>query len=737
MKKIIYIPIYLLFLLISGTVNSQAVKGFVLDQAGIPLPGASVFWAGTSSGTASDANGAFLISPAEGATELVASFVGYIADTITASPASSAVFRLRSSGAIGEVGIRASRPDMYISDRIPIKTEVITSAELTKAACCDLAGCFDTQASVQAATTNIVTNAKELRMLGLSGTYNQVLIEGMPMVQGLGYTYGLNTVPGSFVERIMVSKGANSVLQGAEGISGQTNVLLKAPGAGEKYFLNLYANAFAEAQLNSYMRYGKGRAQSITGVHTSQPAMPHDGDGDGFLDMPLLSRYALYHRTDIGSAADMGWNTMLYARGAYEDRTGGLTSYDRKKHRGSSSVYGQHISFWQPEAFIKTGYRLDAKNYFALHASGFYHSQDAYYGTLRYTGQQKQAYANLQYERKWGSAHAAKLGASYSFSDIAEEIILGENPGLRTYGGRYSDTESVPGVFAENTFSWKDGMVVLITGLRADFHSRHGAMVSPRGLLKYSFSEKTTIRLSAGTGWRSAKVFSENAALLASARDIQISKMGAETALNYGVNIVREVRLWDRGFQLSADYYRTHFFSHAYVDYSSLADTILVGSQGSGAVSDGAQLEFSGDILPRIYAKAAYNYSYVTRKILGVTSPEPFNARHKWVGALSFKSDGMKHQADINGHVYGAKDMPAAAGQPGFKSPAYFIANVQYTRMWKRIDVYLGCENVFNFRQEKPILGWEAPFGTGFDPVSGVWGPTRGREIYAGLRLRI
>ena len=60
---------------------------------------------------------------------------------------------------MNEVVVKSQRPGTYISSINPIKTEVITKTELTKAACCDLAGCFETQGMVQA-----VTNSKELRI---------------------------------------------------------------------------------------------------------------------------------------------------------------------------------------------------------------------------------------------------------------------------------------------------------------------------------------------------------------------------------------------------------------------------------------------------------------------------------------------------------------------------------------------------------------------------------------------
>src|SRR3546814_911622 len=159
-----------------------------------PLAGGTVTWIGTQISIGSDDNGRFELSTA-GVTDerLVASFTGYRTDTIGWAGDTELTIELQSSAnALGEVTV-TSQLGAFISGLAVGKTEVINRAELSKAACCDLAGCFGTQASVQSHATNAVTNAQELRLLGLSGVYNQVLFEGLPMVQGLSYPYGIST----------------------------------------------------------------------------------------------------------------------------------------------------------------------------------------------------------------------------------------------------------------------------------------------------------------------------------------------------------------------------------------------------------------------------------------------------------------------------------------------------------------------------------------------------------------
>ncbi|NJK85872.1 MAG: TonB-dependent receptor plug domain-containing protein [Bacteroidales bacterium] len=170
-----------------------------------------------------------------------------------------------------------------LSDMSPIKTEKITRVELRKAACCDLAGCFDTQASVQPHTTNMITNAKELRILGLSGVYNQVLIDGFPMIQGLSYTYGISNLPGTLINNIHISKGSNSVLQGYESMSGQINVTTIEPEHSERLLLNVFLTGSLEKQFNANFSFKKKEWANLTSLHVVQPGNKQMGITTTFL----------------------------------------------------------------------------------------------------------------------------------------------------------------------------------------------------------------------------------------------------------------------------------------------------------------------------------------------------------------------------------------------------------------------------------------------------------------------
>ena len=616
---------------------AQSVRGTVTDSNTEPLLGATVVWVGTTNGTSTDANGTFELS-AIGIEDkrLIVSFVGYRDDTVQVGARTTVDVQLTASNTLNEVKVTGEREGIYISSADPIKTEVITQDELTKAACCDLAGCFDTQGSVQPTTTNIVTNAKELRILGLSGVYNQILIDGMPMVQGLTYTYGISTIPGTLVDNIFVSKGANSVLQGYESISGQINVELKEPDEAEKLLLNAYGNSFGETQLNANYSKKWKKWSTLVAAHTTQPAQEFDRDGDAFLDLPLLTRYSVFNKWKYGNQDKWGWHSRIGLRYVNEERIGGQTDFDVASDQGTTNSYGQTVAFSQPELYTKTGYRLNDQHHFVLFASTYQQEQTSYFGTTRFQAEQVNAYANLQYELTWKEKHSLKTGISYRHLDLQEDISFGRDTLNRTYAGQYSRLEQIPGVFAENTLHWKDRRIALITGIRADHHNIFGWYVTPRALLKYNFSEFTTARASVGTGWRTVNLFSENINLLASSRDVVITEeLRPERAINYGANLMHKIYRNKMEAQLSLDAYRTEFFSQIFPDYDSDPTKAYIANFTGTSISNGFQAELGLEFSEKLGTKIVYNFLDVYRVIDGRKFTLPFNPKHRLTGTFS------------------------------------------------------------------------------------------------------
>lgn len=745
MKQTInYARVLLAVLLLMGAgLNAQTVEGTVTGPKAEPLVGANVYWIGSTDGTTTDVEGKFRLDRiAYGGQYLVVTYVGYQADTVAVKENTRLQIALTEIQALEEVVVRERQAGTFVSTINPVKTEVITQKELGRSACCDLAGCFNTQGTVQPTTTNVVTDAKELRILGLSGVYNQILIDGLPLIQGSSYTYGISTIPGTLIDNIYVAKGANSVLQGFESISGQINVELKASEDSERLFLNAYGNSFGETQLNAnWSKKGK-RWSSMLAAHTTQAARRVDRDKDNFLDLPLLTRYSLWNKWQYRDAGEWGWHATIGARIVNEERVGGQMDFAPDNDVAPTAAYGQLVRFTQPDVWSKVGYRFDDYHHIVAMVSGFYHSQESRYGTLRYDARHANAYANVQYERNWAKAHQLKTGLSYRFQNLEEDITFFPDGLERTYAGNYLKQESIPGVFAENIFSWLDNQLTLITGLRLDQHQDFGAFLTPRALLKANFSPLTTARVSIGRGWRTINLFSENVNLLASSRDVIISPdLQAEEAFNFGLNLTHLQKGEQIEAQWSFDFYRTIFQNQIFPDYDSESTKAFVRNFTGTSISNGFQAELGLAIYQRIGLKFAYNFLDVFRIEDSEKQTLPFNARHRLTSAFSFEPLHKRFHLDVNVHWMGEQRLAnTSANPPEFQQPAFSdpftVVNAQFTKVWSRIEAYVGCENIFDFRQLRPIRSWQDPFSPYFDTAN-AWGPTRGRELYVGVRYKI
>ena len=724
----------------------QALKGKVLgeEEGGrTALPGASVRWIGTTVGTTTNENGVFLLdSAAIDDRRVVVSFIGFRTDTISAAGRTYVSIVLqRDATALKEAVVTGERAGAYLDRMSVVKTEVITQKELTKGACCDLAGCFGTQASVQAQTTNVVTNTKELRVLGIAGAYNQLLFDGQPQFQGLPFTYGISSLPGTLIENIYVAKGTTSVVQGPEGISGQINVEPRMPDRTDTVLLNLYTNTFGEHHINANgaVRLGKRKRWStLLAGHMVRPAGIFDRDADTFLDLPQVTRYMLYNRWKHGDERVRGAFAHIGLRYWNEERVGGQVDF---ASGDDPAAYGQTVSISQPELVVKTGYRFSPKHLVSVQANALHHDQRSLFGALDYRATQATANISLMHQLNYGEGHTLKSGLSYRYQDLDETIGFTRASDPRTYAGGYASDRDIPGAFVENTLHAFADRLMWIAGLRIDRHQRFGTFLTPRTMLRYAITENHILRASAGTGWRQVELFSENVNLLASSRDVRFTgDIGPEEAFTWGVDHTMQLTKGRVRGTINFDFYQTRFQRQFFPDYDTDPTLAFIGEANGTAVSNAFQVDLNLRPAKGLGLRFAYNYLQVERSVNGVRSTLPFIPTNRLMGAVSYTTPDEHWQFDANVHWFDRQRLPSTDGLPeDYARPAvsdpYTVLNAQVTYRFKRFDVYAGCENIFDFRQLRPIIGWQDPFGPYFD-TSSVWGPTIGREGYVGVRWR-
>ena len=716
---------------IEGTVYEETENG-----KRSPVPGVNVYWKIVNEGTVTDANGHYKIPLHETVCCLVFSCISYENDTIhhMSEPAHyDHVFQ--SSHMLNEVEIEARQKASFISSIKPMAVQEITSEGLRRAACCSLAESFETNASVDVAYSDAVTGAKQIELLGLSGLYTQMMAENMPNFRGLASAFGLNYVPGAWMNAIQISKGTSSVRNGYESISGQINVDYKKPeeGESEKLFLNLYGSTMTmtELNLNTRWKVGKNGNMMVLG-HVNKNFMQMDGNDDGFMDDPMVTQGNLFLRYNYNNH---DWFEGMWGIKALNERRYGGMMGGNPFVEPSDDKF--KISTERYEAFSKTGFIFDRDDTsLGIQQQLIYHDLESYYfRRTDYYASQLSYYANVLFDSFIvNDHHKYSVGASYSYDKYNEKL----NDSV------FQRIEHVPGAFAEYVFN-DDHHWSIIAGFRADYNSYYRKMLyTPRLHVRFKAQNDFVIRASAGKGYRSPNVLAENSTMMASAREIVfVETPRMEEAWNYGINLTKGFALGWRELTINADFYRTDFVNQIVIDRDADAHQTRIYNLDGKSYSNSAQIEANCEIFKDFDLTLAFRYNDVKMTINDTLMEKPFVNRYKGLVTMSYAPGTW--QFDFTTQFNGDSRVPdlndnataVAHHQDIGRSPFYVIMNAQVTKkLGEHWEIYAGGENLTNYKQDYPIISPNNPASEDFD-ASMVWGPLSGIRAYLGVRFQV
>lgn len=742
--------------IIISMLNAQQLTGVVLERTDDgkfnPIIGANVYWLNTADGTTTDTSGVFRLPLNASTKRLVVSYVGYLSDTVTIANQFKVNIILKSdANAVAEVEIVGERQATYVNYLSEQKTLIMTEKELFKAACCNLSESFETNPSIDVSFTDAVTGTKQIEMLGLSGAYSQITVENLPAIRGLTSNVGLTYIPGTWIENIQVSKGVGSVANGYESITGQINVELRKPQVQEEkqFFLNLFGNQDRRMEANLNLRTAlSDEWSSMTLLHSSTQQLVFDGNGDGFMDMPqytTLNAVQRFHFSD-----HIGWEGQLGMQFVDDQKTGGtLNGYNKSRsalallpNDYSFSMNGDQLRLWG-----KTGYVFPQKQYQSIGVqwSLTRNRQHSLFSKHEYNANEETGYLNLIYQSIIDNTmHKFRSGLSLLYDKYDETFAL----------IRYQRTEQVPGVFFEYTYTPGDEFS-MIAGIRADRHNLFGTFFTPRLHLRYTPQEDWVFRAVAGRGQRTQNIFAENMAYFASSRHVMIAPSNSnalygldpETASNYGFNVTHYFTYDYRDATIGIDLYRTVFDQQVVADLDANPQMITFYNLKGESYSNSIQVELNIQPLEGLDTRIAYRYYDVKQTINGTLRERPFVAQHRafinfGYATVREEDDEPQMMYDLTLQWFGAKRLPDTQKNPAglqarSSSPDFILANTQITRsFFAGLDIYLGIENLTNFRQNNPILDAGNPNGKYFDGAL-IWGPVYGRTAYVGMRWRM
>ncbi|RZT96460.1 outer membrane receptor for ferrienterochelin and colicin [Ancylomarina subtilis] len=708
------------------------------NEKHVPLPGASVFWKNTTLGTATDADGRFSLNESPKSGVLVVQFVGYETREVevTNFKDREILIELSPNIELDEVVVSKRKAGTIIDRENPIQSQSITGAELCKAACCNLAESFETNASVDVSYADAATGAKSIKLLGLTGKYIEMMTEKNPNFKGLASVYGMVYVPGPWMESIQVSKGVGSVVNGFESITGQINIEYQKPQNAPKLYLNAYGNSMgmSEGNLITGLKFSDKLSSSIL-AHGQDNMREIDHNHDHFLDDPMVRQYNFVNRWHW--KPNKYWITQFGVKFIDEQRIGGQKGYDETKTNDINNAYRINIDTRRYEAFAKIGYvfpKNDDRS-IALITNFSSHEQKSFYGLRNYDANQKYLYANLLFQSYIGNlTHKYTAGLSFIYDDFNDKLIGNKVIGTDRH-------EKIAGAYAEYTWLPSDE-ITLQAGLRYDHNSVYGGFMTPRLHFRYQFAEKSTLRIAAGSGRRTANAIAENSFLLASNREFNLaSDLKQESAWNYGLSLTQYFSLLGQDFTASADFYRTEFNNQVIVDVDQSVNQVNFYNLDGQSYANNYQFELKFEPFNRLDVTTAIRFSDVKATINKELQKVPYVNRYKGLVNLSYSTNMNIWQFDFTAQFNGDMRIPSTASNPAKyqrreESPAYTMLNAQVTKRFRIWEAYVGVENLGNYTQKHPIIAADQPFGENFD-ASMVWGPIQERKFYLGLRLTI
>ncbi|WP_299162696.1 TonB-dependent receptor [uncultured Tenacibaculum sp.] len=740
----------ILLLITAVTFSQEKIKGIVKDnnvKDNLGIYGASVYWLNTNVGATTNEQGEFVIPYKKEYKKLIISFVGYKTDTITVSSLKPIRHFLNENNALEEVSVKAKKSATQRSYLQTQNLVTINSAELLKAACCNLSESFETNPSIDVNFSDALTGTKQIQMLGLESPYLLITQENIPSIRGASQAFGLSFTPGTWVESIQITKGAGSVVNGYESISGQINAELVKPYTNHKFFVNAYGSVGGRLELNTHFNQKlNDKWQTGLYVHGNYRGEKFDKNKDGFLDNPLAEQVNIMNRWQY-TDAEKGWVSFINFRYLSDEKQVGQINFNPTIHKGSNTIWGSEIKTKRFDGSAKIGYVFPDLPFQSMGFQAAYsnHKQESYFGLRDYNIEHQSFYSNFIFNSIIGDTrNKFKTGLNFTYDKYNEFVNV-------SIAQNFDRKENSLGAFFEYAYDNSEDFSVT-AGLRIDTHNLLGTFVTPRLHIRYVPWEKGVLRTSIGKGKRSANIFAENQQFFASSRQINIDDAGGkiyglspEEAWNYGVSFLQGYKLFGKKGDVTFDFYQTNFSNQVVVDWENPQEISFYNLNGK-SIANSFQIEVNQNIIPFFNMRFSYKFYDVTTDYKSGNLDKALQAKHRFFGNVSYETPKKENDAhwkfDITYNWIGEQRLPNTQSNPvqyqlQKYSESYNLLNAQITKVFsKKFEIYAGAENITNYKQKNPILESNNPFGSSFDTTI-VYAPIFGSNFYTGLRFKI
>lgn len=731
------------------TLGQGKIKGLVVDANQNPIAHAQITIEQSSAPIFSDNNGEFEIDSSTEIRTLIIRAYGF--EPVKETKVFDADFtfsldKINDKTIETIVVVKEAKSTTRLRKAVT-NTQHLSQKELQKAACCNLAESFETNPSIDVNISDAVTGNKQIKMLGLNSPYILMSEENTPAFRGPLQSNGMSFVPGTWVESIQITKGAGSVVNGYESISGQINYELLKPEKEDPFFVNLYGSTDSRYELNTHFRNKySDKLSSLMLVHASTRNQKMDMNHDHFIDNPVGNQINLLNRWKYEDTKN-GIISIFNIKYFKDEKTGGEEHFEPDHTDMMNPSWGSHVVTDKIEMSNKTGYVFPDMPFqsIGLQQSFQYNKVHSEFGNSLHHMHHKNYFANLIFNSIiTNTKHKFTTGVSFN-NDIFEEHLEAN------FMGNFDRTDTSIGGYFEYTFDNINNFS-LVLGNRVDLHNRLGLFYTPRLHVKYNPFKKTTLRFSAGRGKRASNIFVENINLFASSRELIIKNEGGklyglnpEIAWNYGGSLIQKFNLFGRENEFVFDYYITDFDNQVVVDLENPRQAVFSNLNGK-SYAHSFQVDYSINILTHLDLRVSYKYLDVKTQYQTGLLEKPLQAKHRFFANIAYETHilkgGKQWKFDMTYNWIGNQRLPNTTSNPveyqlDDYTPAYNLLNAQITRTFSStFEMYLGGENLGNFKQKNAIVANDNPFGPYFDSTM-IYGPVFGRMVYAGLRFKI
>ena len=735
------------------------ITGVILDGE-IPVPFVNIYLQGTEFGTSSDRNGEFTITNIpDGNYKIKTSVLGYTPFSQKVTLANNKVILLTislntSSEQLEEMVVTGTlKPVKRLESPVPV--EVYNPAFFQKNPTPSIFEALQNVNGVRPQINCNVCNTGDIHINGLEGPYTLVLIDGMPIVSGLGTVYGLSGIPNSLIEQIEIVKGPASTLYGSEAVGGLINIITKKPLEASTFAADSFMSGWGEVNLDLGSRIELGSSSNLLlGLNYFKYDNPIDDNGDNFTDLTLQDRISFFQKWSLKRENNRIFS--LAGRFFYEDRWGGEMQWT-PEFRGGDEIYGESIYTRRWEILGK--YQLPLKENLLLSFSYNDHSQNSVYGTTPYLADQRIGFGQLTWDKIW-TKHDLLFGTSvkYNYYDDNTPATSG------IAGNNEADIVWIPSLFVQDeiNFSKKHS---LLTGIRYDYDKRHGSIFTPRLAYKWKITDNDLFRLNAGTGFRVVNLFTEEHAALTGAREVVIAEdLKPERSINVNINYLKKIYSNNGTFiGLDASAFYTYFNNVILPDYDTNPNLIIYRNLEGKSVSKGisANLDLAFPVGLKILLGATL--MDVSNTTDGVTQRQILTESYSGTWSISYAFRTLNLSVDYTGNLYGPMRLPLLSDLDPRQeySPTWSIQNIQFTYSGvKDFEFYGGIKNLLDWTPNRgnPFIIARAndpfdknvqfdnsgnaiptadnPYGLTFDPTY-VYGPNQGMRGFLGMRFHL